>query len=144
MLEKEEIILPRSILLGLCERSRFSVMDKESAAEELKIAVNDTHDKLIARLEQIRAKLVKINDDIQRQLQIIEECRKHRSAYSLIPEYVGLREEINQEFKRRGIASEAKFAFEYVIALQDEAWQGCDRSLSGVETLHDPRGSALL
>ena len=142
LLEEEEIILPRSILLGLCERSRFSVMDKESAAEELKIAVNDTHDKLIARLEQIRAKLVKINDDIQRQLQIIEECRKHRSAYSLIPEYVGLREEINQEFKRRGIASEAKFAFEYVIALQDEAWRDAIEAFLGPRRytiLVDPR-----
>lgn len=142
LLEKEEIILPRSILLGLCERSRFSVMDKESAAEELKIAVNDTHDKLIARLEQIRTTLVKINDDIQRQLQIIEECRKHRSAYSLIPEYVGLREEINQEFKRRGIASEAKFACEYVIALQDEAWRDAIEAFLGPRRytiLVDPR-----
>lgn len=142
LLEEEEIILPRAVLLGLCERSRFSAVDKETAAEELKIAVNDTHDKLIARLEQIRAKLVKVNDDIQRQLQIIEECRKHRSACSLIPEYVGLREEINQEFKRRGIAAEAKFACEYVIALQDEAWRDAIEAFLGARRytiLVDPR-----
>ena len=142
LLEEEEIALPRAVLLGLCERSRFSAVDKETAAEELKIAVNDTHDKLIARLEQIRAKLVKVNDDIQRQLQIIEECRKHRSACSLIPEYVGLREEINQEFKRRGIAAEAKFACEYVIALQDEAWRDAIEAFLGPRRytiLVDPR-----
>ena len=142
LLEEEEIALPRAVLLGLCERSRFSAVDKETAAEELKIAVNDTHDKLIARLEQIRAKLVKVNDDIQRQLQIIEECRKHRSACSLIPEYVGLREEINQEFKRRGIAAEAKFACEYVIALHDEAWRDAIEAFLGARRytiLVDPR-----
>ena len=56
----------------------------------------------------------------------------------MIPEYVGLREEINQEFKRRGIAAEAKFACEYVIALQDEAWR------DAVEAFLGPRRYTIL
>lgn len=139
---KEDESLPRSVLMGLCERSRFTSLEKETAIEALKSAVDETHDKLIDELGQVRGQLKETNAAIQQQLQIIEECRKHRSAYSLIPEYVGLREEINQEFKRRGIASEAKFACEYVIALQDEAWRDAIEAFLGPRRytiLVDPR-----
>ena len=37
------------------------------------------------------------------QHRILDECRKHRNTYGQIPDYVGLREEINREFDRRKI-----------------------------------------
>lgn len=49
--------------------------------------------------------------------------QKHRNTYAQIPDYVGLRDEINREFEKRKIASKAQFACEYVIGLKDEAWR---------------------
>ena len=62
---KEDEPLPRSVLLGLCERSRFTSLEKETATEALKSAVDETHDKLIDELVQVRGQLKETNAAIQ-------------------------------------------------------------------------------
>ena len=90
------------VLAGLCESGRFSSLEKEAAVEQLKAVVGDEYDRMVRRLGDIERKLEELEDRLVQQIRIAEECRKHRNAYVQIPEYTGLREEINQEFQKRG------------------------------------------
>lgn len=55
--------------------------------------------------------------------EIISKCRERKASYfSEIPDYVRLKNDINKEFERRGIHSEALLACEYVLSI-DEEWQ---------------------
>ena len=119
------------VLAGLCESGRFSSLEKEAAVEQLKAVVGDEYDRMVRRLGDIERKLEELEDRLEQQIRIAEECRKHRNAYVQIPEYTGLREEINQEFQKRGIRSKAQFACEYVIGLTDESWRDAIEAFLG-------------
>lgn len=119
-------------LSGLCERGRFSAAQKQAAVERLKAAVEEGYEQLVKRLGDTERSLADIEERLEQQVNIAEECRKHRNVYKHIPEYAGLREEINQEFQKRGIPSRARFACEYVIGLTDESWRDAIEAFLGV------------
>ena len=119
------------ILSALCESGRFSSAEKEAAVEQLKAAADEAYDRTVRSLGDVERKQGEIEDRMEKQIRIAEECRKHRNAYALIPDYVGLREEINQEFRKQGIGAEAQFACEYVIGLTDETWRDAVEAFLG-------------
>jgi len=119
------------ILSALCESGRFSSAEKEAAVEQLKAAADEAYDRTVRSLGDVERKQGEIEDRMEKQIRIAEECRKHRNAYVLIPDYVGLREEINQEFRKQGIGAEAQFACEYVIGLTDETWRDAVEAFLG-------------
>ncbi len=132
MIEEEgQTIEAPHILSGLCERKRFSAIEKESAVEQLKAAVEEHCERLIRSLGDTDRMLSDVDERLEQQITIAEECRKRRNGYRAIPEYVGLRHEINQEFQNRGIMSRAKFACEYVIGLTDESWRDAVEAFLG-------------
>ena len=79
-----------------------------------------------------------LNRKLNIQEKILEDCKKHRSTYDRIPDYVELRNEINREFEQRKIKSRAQFACEYVISLTDETWR------DAIEAFLGPRRYSIL
>lgn len=127
----------KDVLASLCA-AHYPAAEKGQAVAELKQAVDMAYEeqiRLIARLEQ---ELEELNRKLDIQMGILEECKKHRNAYGQIPEYIGLRDEINREFAKRNIKEKAQFACEYVIGLSDETWR------DAIEAFLGPRRYSLL
>ena len=112
----------KSILASLCQQE-YSAAEKVSAVESFRQKTEQFYEELVKQIAGIERLLEERNRGLEKQHQIIEECKKHRNTYAQIPDYVGLRDEINREFEKRKIASKAQFACEYVIGLKDEAWR---------------------
>ena len=112
----------KSILASLCQQE-YSAAEKASAVESFRQKTEQFYEGLVKQIAGIENLLAEMNRGLDKQHQIIEECKKHRNTYAQIPDYVGLRDEINREFEKRKIASRAQFACEYVIGLKDEAWR---------------------
>ena len=112
----------KSILASLCQQE-YSAAEKASAVESFRQKTEQFYEGLVKQIAGIENLLAEINRGLEKQHQIIEECKKHRNTYAQIPDYVGLRDEINREFEKRKISSRAQFACEYVIGLKDEAWR---------------------
>ena len=128
--QEEKTIENKAVLASLC-REQYSVIEKENAVETLKLLLDEFYDEQVSKITLINRDLEKINEQLNIQVGIREECKKHRNAYALIPEYVGLRDEINREFAKRNISSKAQFACEYVIGLSDEAWRNAIEAYLG-------------
>jgi len=120
--KENHLIEEKDKLASLCDRSVPS-FEKEIAVAELKQAVNENYDVLTAQVALIGQAIEGFNQKLAAQEKILEEAKKHRNTYAQIPDYVGLKEEINREFAKRKISSEAKFACEYVIGINDERWR---------------------
>ena len=112
----------REVLASLCQRE-FTAAQKAAAVKEFRRKTAQFYDELVAGIADADRILESLNRSLDTQHRIIEECKKHRNTYGQIPDYVGLRDEINREFEKRKISSRAQFACEYVIGLQDEAWR---------------------
>lgn len=109
-------------LTGLC-RTEYSGAEKAAAVTTFRKKIDVLYDEFIKQTADADSRLNELNKLLDRQQQIIEECTRHQNSYSQIPEYVGLRDEINKEFARRKIPSQARFACEYVIELKNEEWR---------------------
>ncbi len=113
------------------EESRYSPAQKQAAVTDFRRLLEQLHDRLVEdmakkdiRLEELEARMIE-------QMDILEACQKNQNDFSQIPESVSLKQEINREFAKRGISSEAKFACEYVIGLEDEAWRDAVEAFLG-------------
>lgn len=129
-LDEGEEIEKKEMLASLCSRNH-SVAEKEDAVTGLKQKMDKTYDEQIKMLDRLEMELKDINQKLDSELHILEECRKHRNTYREIPEYVGLRDEINREFAKRRIDASAQFACEYVIGLSDETWRNAIEAFLG-------------
>ena len=127
----------KEVLASLCS-SGYPAAEKRHAVEELKKLVDAAHEKQIGVLVRVEQGLGELGRKLNVQLAIVEECKKHRNAYGQIPEYVGLRDEINKEFAKRGIPEKAQFACEYVIGISDESWR------DAIEAFLGPRRYSIL
>lgn len=123
-------IRDREILASL-EETRYSSAEKQTAVAAFKKALEDIHDRLVADQTRLSDRVKDLESQMLNQLKILEECKKNRNDFSQIPENVSLKQEINREFAKRGIRSEAKFACEYVIGLKDEAWRDAIEAFLG-------------
>lgn len=120
----------REVLAALTESGRTAA-EKEQAVEGLQEAVSDFRDSFVGKLAAYREELRKKEELIAAQIRIVEDCRKNQNAFESIPDYVGLKNEINREFAKRGIQSEARFACEYVSGFRDEKWRDAIETFLG-------------
>lgn len=128
--EEQVSVESKEILAGLSSKE-YAPAEKENAVVHLKGRIDKAFEEQVRRLAELDLRRKEIEDKIEVQLSILDACRKNRNAYSFIPDYVSLKEEINREFVKRGILSEAKFACEYVIGLKDEAWRDAIEAFLG-------------
>lgn len=136
-MEEGRAIEKKEILVSLCKRE-YSAAEKESAADGLKHLVEQAYDEKIREIDRLDQAVKEMNRKLNIQEKILEDCRKHKNAYDRIPEYAGLRDEINREFAQRNIKSRAQFACEYVISLSDESWR------DAIEAFLGPRRYSIL
>ena len=85
---------------SLCE-SDYSSAEKEFAADGLKRLVEQAYDEKIREIDRLNLAAEELNRKLNIQEKILEDCKKHRSTYDRIPDYVELRNEINREFEQR-------------------------------------------
>lgn len=128
--EEGQVLESKDILASLTT-NHYSVHEKESAVAEAKQMLNRIYEKLAEAAGVIKADLKKLEQDLEMQEKILEENRKHRNSFAQIPDYVGLKNEINREFQRRNLKTEAKFACEYVLKIEDEKWRDAIESFLG-------------
>lgn len=120
--EEKRDVEGKDKLASLCDCS-CPAFEKEIAVAGLKQAVDESYDTLTGQGALVGQAIGALNHELAAQEKILEEAKKHRNTYAQIPDYVGLKEDINREFAKRKISSEAKFACEYVIGIKDEAWR---------------------
>ena len=127
----------KEVLASLCA-GEYSAAEKESAVEQLREMVEQAYEEKIREIDRLEQAAEELNRKLDMQEKILEDCRKHKNAYDRIPEYTGLRDEINREFEERRIDSRAQFACEYVIRLKDESWR------EAIEAFLGPRRYSIL
>lgn len=136
-MEEGQTAEKKEILSSLCG-SDYSSAEKEFAADGLKQLVEQAYDEKIREIDRLNQAAKELDRKLNIQEKILEDCGKHRNTYDRIPDYVGLRDEINREFEQRKIKSRAQFACEYVISLTDETWR------DAIEAFLGPRRYSIL
>lgn len=131
LMQGGEQVKGKEVLASLCDQA-YSALEKESAVGWLKQSINEKYDYFTAQWALIGQEMEELEQKLRIQNRILEEAKKRRNTYAQIPEYVGLKEEINREFAKRKIQSEAKFACEYVIGIKDEAWRDSIEAYLGI------------
>ena len=120
---EEQCKVPQQSILSSLTLDSVARIEKESAVATFLSEIKKYRDELLGKVTRLRD-LIKENDDEQAKCQqIIDDCAAKKTTFSEIPEYVALKNEINREFEKRGIQSEARFACEYVLGLKDETWR---------------------
>lgn len=120
---EEQCNVPQQSILSSLTLDSVARVDKESAIAAFLSEIKKYRDEILGKIIRI-SDFIKDNNDEQAMCQqIIDDCDSKKTNFSEIPEYVALKNEINREFERRGIQSEARFACEYVLGLKDEAWR---------------------
>lgn len=128
--EKNTNVNNQSVLLALTT-TEFTAVQKLIATNEFLDQIKNVRDDLFAAITRLKDE-IKENRSMQVQQQrLIDECNAKKTTFSEIPDYVALKNEINKEFTKRHIKSEAKFACEFVIALKDEGWRDAIESYLG-------------
>ncbi len=135
--ESNENIEDKNVLSSLCSHS-YTAADKISAVQKLKKQMDVLYEELVKQILQLNQQLEKVDHGLEIQSKIAEDCKKHQNNFGQIPEYVGLKNEINREFEKRKIPAKAMFACEYVIGLKDEAWR------DAIEAFLGPRRYTIL
>lgn len=115
--------------LGL---KQYSSIEKEQAVESLKEALEALADHMAAECAGLSSGIEAATKEAADASSVINDCDRKQNSFSQIPSaYPALKNEINTEFKRRGIPGEAKFACEYVLGLKDEGWRNTLESFLG-------------
>lgn len=118
-------------ILSSLTTTEYTAVEKANGVDSFALQVQMERDDIFAAITRIQDELRK-NQSMQAQQQkIIDECNAKKTTFSDIPEYVALKDEINKEFAKRHIDSEAKFACEYVLGLKDEDWRDSIESYLG-------------
>ena len=135
--EEKRTVEDQGVLASLCGREHTAA-EKAAAVNRFKQQISGRYDELVAGAAELERELMELDRRRDMQYRIIEDCKKHRNTFAQIPEYVGLKDEINGEFEKRNIRSKAQFACEYVIGLKDEAWR------DAIEAFLGPRRYTIL
>ena len=135
--EKAEQIADRDILASLCGYE-YTAAQKASAVAGMKQKIDLAYDEIVKQISGVERGIEDLEEGLDTQSRILEECKRHQNTYRQIPEYVGLKEQINRELERRKISARAKFACEYVIGLEDEKWR------DAIEAFLGPRRYTIL
>ena len=120
---KEQGKVPQQNVLSSLTLDSVTWGEKKSAVDTFLSEIIKYRDEILGKITRI-SDLVKINNDSQAMCQqIIDACEAKKTTFSEIPEYVALKNEINKEFEKRGIQSEARLACEYVLGIKEERWR---------------------
>lgn len=128
--ENAEQITDKNILASLCGYE-YTAAQKSSAVAAMKQKTDLAYDEIVKQISGVERDIDDLEKRLNTQNQILEECKKHKNTYRQIPEYVGLKEQINRELERRKISARAQFACEYVIGLEDETWRDAIEAFLG-------------
>ncbi len=120
---EEQCKVPQQNILSSLTLDSIASVEKESAIAAFLLEIKKYRDEILGKITRIGDSIKDNNDEQARCQQIIDDCDAKKTTFSEIPEYVALKNEINREFEKRGIQSEARFACEYVLGLKDEAWR---------------------
>lgn len=101
----------------------ITAVQKESSIAAFLAEIKKYRDEIFSNKTRIKDALGKNKEEQAKCQQIIDDCDAKKATFSEIPEYVALKNEINREFEKRKIQSEARFACEYVLGFQDETWR---------------------
>lgn len=135
--ERKEQIADRDILASLCGYE-YTAAQKASAVAGMKQKTELAYDEIVKQIFSVERGIEELEKGLATQNRILEECKRHQNTYGQIPEYVGLKEQINRELERRKISARAQFACEYVIGLEDEEWR------DAIEAFLGPRRYTIL
>ena len=105
------------------DSGRYDAAEKENAVHVLQQKLRELIEQWVGEMSLLKAKINDVNKQESYWLKKIADYTARKETYGDIPEYVGLRNEINAEFNKRGISSKACFASEYVLGIKDEAWR---------------------
>lgn len=120
--EEKKIVNNQSILSSLTT-AEHTAAEKGYAVDSFLEQIKKIRDNILAAITRLQDEL-KENQSLQAQQQrIIDDCNAKKNNFSEVPVYVALKDEINREFLKRHIDSEAKLACEYVLELRDESWR---------------------
>lgn len=128
--EKAEQIADRNILASLCGYD-YTAAQKASAVAGMKQRTDLAYEEIVKQIDRVESGIEELERGLDAQNRILEECKRHQNTYRQIPEYVGLKEQINRELERRNISARAQFACEYVIGLEDEEWRDAIEAFLG-------------
>lgn len=120
-------------ILSSLTTTEYTAVEKANSAISFLEQIRIERDKKFVAMTRLQDEEKK-NRLLQAQQQkIIDDCNAKKTTFSEIPDYVSLRDEINKEFAKRHIASEAKFACEYVLGLRDESWRDAIETFLGAK-----------
>lgn len=120
---EEQCKVPQQSILSSLTLDSVARVEKESAVAAFLAEIKKYRDEILGKITRIGDFIKDNNTEQARCQQTINDCDAKKTTFSEIPDYVALKSEINREFEKRGIQSEAKFACEYVLGLTDEIWR---------------------
>lgn len=130
-LEVENVTVENCDVLTNLTSSQFTKIEKEQSVEQLFQTIKQHRDNIFTEKTRFQDQ-IEDNEKIQSRLQEqLNEYNAKKTTFSQIPHYVQLKNDINREFAKRGIQSEARFACEYVLEITDEAWRNSIESYLG-------------
>lgn len=119
-------------ILQMLTSKDYTFAEKKSALDGLKKEMSRQKDGLIETGVEVRNKLASVQAELTHYNKIIEDCVKNRPDYSNVQEQLALKREINREFQKRNIKSEATFSCEYVVKIEDEEWRTAIEAFLGI------------
>lgn len=122
---KEGKQIPQQNVLSALTENHYDTVKKESSVASFLNDVKACRDEFLSNKTRIEDAMIENRKEQEKFQKIIDDCEARKTTFSQIPDYVALKNEINREFEKRGIQSEARFACEYVLGLKDEAWRDC-------------------
>ncbi|WP_313347131.1 SbcC/MukB-like Walker B domain-containing protein [Sedimentibacter sp.] len=128
---EEDMPVNNQSILSSLTVNEYTAVQKSSGIDGFLVQIQNVRDDLLAAITRLKDEIDKHQAMQLQQQRLIDECNDKKTTFSEIPDYVALKEEINKEFTKRHICSEAKFACEYVIALKDEVWRDAIESFLG-------------
>ena len=113
----------QEILAALCLK-QYTSMEKSRAVEQLAEELEHLADRMAAESARLASEAESAAREASAASAVINDCARKQNSFSQIPGVcLALRDEINAEFKKKGLNGEAKFACEYVSGLKDEGWR---------------------
>lgn len=111
-------------ILASLTMKRYTETEKRLAVENVKEELTSYADSMTGRIASITTAIEENAKKVDYAASIVNDCEKKQGGFSQIPKaYISMRDEINAEFRKKGIHAEAKFAYEYVQGLTDEEWR---------------------
>ncbi|HOJ09924.1 MAG TPA: SbcC/MukB-like Walker B domain-containing protein [Clostridiales bacterium] len=129
--DEKNISVNNRLILSSLTATEYTAAQKANGIKAFSVQIQNVRDDLLAAITRLRDETNKNRSMQIQQQRLIDDCNDKKTTFSEIPDYVALKDEINKEFAKRHIRSEAKFACEYVIALKDERWRDAIESFLG-------------